>query len=332
MRRPVPVTLLTGFLGAGKTTLLNHLIRTGSGRRFAVVENEFGDLGMDGSLLSAPVDALLELNDGCVCCTVRDDLLAALEQLADRSGDFDHVIIETTGLADPAPVMRLFDHPQLRDTFTLDGVVTVVDACNIERSLAEVETCAEQIVTADLLILSKIDRQSSQALDTTEARLRQLNPLATILRAEHGQVALEAVLELGGRPAEASLPSHHSHAHHDHQHDDEIRSVAVEADGDVDVEALDLWLGRLTRSRELSLLRMKGILAVSGHPQRFVFHGVRDVVDVRPERPWGSEPRRSRAVFIGRGLDPEDLQAGFAACRLVPPEASATTDSAAPRR
>jgi len=319
MSRPTPVTLVTGFLGAGKTTLLNHLLSEETGLRFAIIENEFGDLGLDGSLIRAPVEALFELNDGCVCCTVRDDLLAVFEQLADRPADFDHVIIETTGLADPAPVMRLFERPLMRAAFRLDGVVTVVDSCHIERSLVEVDACAEQIATADLLILNKSDRQPAHALAATEERLKQLNPLAVILRAEHGQVPVEAVLSLGGRSAEASVPSHHSHAHHEHQHDDGILSVAVAADGDVDVQALDLWLGRLTRSRELSLLRMKGILAVPGHPRRFVFHGVRDVVDVRPERPWGQEPRRSRAVFIGRGLDPEVLQAGFEACSLQPP-------------
>ena len=314
MRTPIPVTLVTGFLGAGKTTLLNHLLGVETSRRFAVVENEFGDFGIDGALVRAPSEAVFELSDGCVCCTVRDDLLAVFEQLAARHGDFDHIIIETTGLADPVPVMRLFEHPSARSSFVLDGVVTVVDAGHIAQSLTEVAACAEQITYADLLILNKADRQPPQVLDATEARLRQLNPLAAIVRAVHAQVDAQVVLNLGGPSLEASIPRHLDHAPHAHHHEDDICSVSVEVPGDVDVTALDLWLGSLTRRPDLSLFRMKGILAVPGHPCRFVFHGVRNVVDVRPERPWGMEPRRSRVVFIGRGLDAAALQAGFSAC------------------
>lgn len=330
MNPPVPVTLVTGFLGAGKTTLLNRILAAQTGRRFAIIENEFGDLGVDGSLVSAPSDAIFELNDGCVCCTVRDDLFAVFEALAARPGDFDHVIIETTGLADPSPVMRLFDRPLARKAFTLDGVVTVVDAGHIEQSLSEDTACAEQITSADLLILNKSDGLPEHVLEATENRLRQLNPLALILRAEHAQVDPQAVLNLGGRSTESSIPSHHAHEHHahtdhSHQHDAEIQSVVVKAAGDIDVEALDLWLGQLTRRKDLGLLRMKGILAIPGHPRRFVFNGVRSVVDVRPDRPWGTQTRHSRAVFIGRGLDQAELQAGFTACQLTNPSSPSVT-------
>jgi G3E family GTPase len=312
--KPVPVTLVTGFLGAGKTTLLNRVLSSNSGRKFAIIENEYGDLGVDGALLSNPRDAVYELNDGCVCCTVRDDLIAVFEQLLDRPDQLDHVIIETTGLAEPAPVLRIFDIPFIQDAFRLDGVVTVVDAAHIEESMSDVSTCAEQISYADLIILNKVDCLAETELDSLEDRLKHLNPLAVILRANHAQVDVETVLDLGGRTAEESVSLHHSHDHGTHQHDDAIQSFFVEADGDVDVVALDRWLGRLVRQRGSTMLRMKGILAVPGDPRRFVFNGVRSVIDVRPDRSWEQDTRASRIVFIGRGLDAQGLQAGFAAC------------------
>ena len=314
MRDPLPVTLVTGFLGAGKTTLVNHLLGIDTGKRFAIVENEFGDVGVDGSLVSAPRETVFELNDGCVCCTVRDDLLAVFEQLTACLEGYDHVLIEASGLADPAPVMRLFDIPAVRDAFTLDGVVTVGDAGHLEQSLQEVATSGDQVAYADKLILNKADRLSDHELESIEARLRQLHPLATIRRAVHGQVDVNEVLDLGGRPMGEGGRPEPTHTVHGHRHDDAIRSVAVEAAGDVDVETLDRWLGQLIRRRSVNVLRMKGILSVPKHPQRFVFHGVRDVIDVRPDRPWGTESPHNRVVFIGRGLDPAALQAGFSAC------------------
>ena len=315
-----PVTLVTGFLGAGKTTLLNHVLATVPNRRFAVIENEFGNDGLDGSLVGLSREAVFELNDGCVCCTVRQDLIDVFEGLLERPDDFDHIIIETTGLAEPGPVLRIFDLPSIRSGFRLDGVVTVVDAAHIEQSLDEVEACEEQITYADTLILNKVDLLTDEQHDAVARRLAKLNPLATVVNAQHARVDAEALLTMGGRSASTvdAVPHHdHNHDHHhhdDHEHDDEIGAIAVSTHSEVDLATLDLWLGVLARGTEPSLLRMKGILAVPDDPRRFVFNGVRTVVDVRPDRPWGDDERCTRIVFIGRGLDASSLQSGLDRC------------------
>ena len=315
-----PVTLVSGFLGAGKTTLLNHVLGAASSLRFVIIENEFGSLNIDRSLMAAPEHAVFELNDGCVCCTVRDDLTDLLEQLLNRLDAFDHVIIETSGLADPGPVMRVFEHPRIASAFRLNGVITVVNVAQVEQDLAETETCMEQIVFADLLVLNKADQQSDDALAQLEARLAQLNPLARRIRAQHARVPVEPLLDLGGHDLERSLEARAARLGDpaEHHHEDGIGSVVVEAEGDIDVDALDLWLGALLRRSEGDLLRMKGVLAVAGNNRRFVFHGVRAVVEVHPDRLWGHEARRNQVVFIGRGLDAAALHAGIHAC-LRPP-------------
>lgn len=310
MRQPLRVTLLTGFLGAGKTTLLNHLLGEARSVRFVVVENEFGDVGIDAGLVDAPSEAVFALNEGCVCCTVRDDLVALFEQLRDRRDEFDHIIIEASGLADPAPVMRVVE--RRGDAFRLDGVVAVVDARHAEFDLETQPTWTEQIVFADLIVLNKVDLVDAASVARLEQRLQMLNPLARRVRTEHARVPVNAVLELGGHDPDR-MPA--ADAHH---HDDHISSVVATSDGDVDIGALDRWLGRLLQTPGLDILRIKGVVAVSGRPERFVFQVVRSVVDVHPDRPWGDEPRTNKLVFIGTGLDAQALQQGLEACGASP--------------
>lgn len=314
----VPVTLVTGFLGAGKTTLVNHLLGQAGTLRVAVVENEFGDVGVDGALLNAPSGLVFELTEGCVCCTVRDDLVDVFRGLADRLDELDHVVVETSGLATPGPVMLVFDQADLRGAFHLDGVITVVDATQVLRDLGDVAACADQITNADLLVLNKADLANEDDLAAVEERVRSLNPLARRVRAEGAAVSLEQAFGLGGSEHLEALvrAQGHGHHHHTHQHEEDITSVVADVAGDLDAQALDLWLGRLMRSPDLDLLRMKGVLALPGHPARFVFHAVRGALDLRPHTPWGEEPRRSRIVFIGRGLDAHGLQQGLEAVRL----------------
>ena len=311
-----PVTLVTGFLGAGKTTLVNHILAEARGRRIGVIENEFGDLGIDSELISAPANTVFALNEGCVCCSVQSDLLDVFEGLAGQGRGFDHIVIEASGLADPGPVMKAFEQAQMGSAFRLDGVVTVVDAQHVEQDIQDVQICAEQITYADLLVLNKAETLSDSRIRALEARLEQLNPLADQFRSIQARVPIEKILQIRSRGFEAASPGGRSSPsdHETHRHDDSITSMAIQAEGDIDVDSLDRWLGFLVRRDDMELLRMKGVLAVPGQARRFVFHGVRDVVDVVPGPPWEGEPRANRAVFIGRRLNEDQLRLGFLAC------------------
>ena len=332
----IPVWVVTGFLGAGKTTLLRHLASAEPSRRIAVIENEFGETGVDGTLLAGAVERVVELTGGCICCTVRQDLIEALESILDGDDDpFDVIIIETTGLAEPAPVLRIFEQPQLSQRLTLSGVVTVIDGVHFERSLSETSTSLEQVVYADLVLLNKIDLMSETRRAEVRETLAQINPLAAVIETRAAQVRAEKIWELK-RLEEAAHPRQvgqhqsgaaqgHSHDHHaetqhdhqrdhGHQHDQDVNSVALELLGDIDVGLLDQWLGELMRSTTSTLLRVKGVLAVPGYAERFVFQAVRDVVELEPGAAWRGDARRCRLVLIGRGLDRQQLQRRFRAC------------------
>ncbi|MBF0481959.1 MAG: GTP-binding protein [Desulfovibrionaceae bacterium] len=313
----IPVTILTGYLGAGKTTLLNRILTENHGRRFAVVVNEFGEIGVDNELVVGADEEIFEMNNGCVCCTVRGDLMRILGSLAKRRGAFDAILVETTGLADPAPVIQTFYMDE--DTFdacTLDSVVTVADAANIEAQLARGHEAVDQLVYADLLILNKADLLPAAELARVQFRVNTVNPYARLIVAERCNVGLDAVLERKSFDLTRLLAIEPELLTGDaaHVHDDGIADVSLASGVPLDEDRFKAWLGELLRTKGQDILRSKGILDVAG-ARRLVFQGVHMFSEFSTGRPWNEgEKRASKAVFIGRGLDRQALTAGFAAC------------------
>jgi G3E family GTPase len=408
-RPPAPASLplhpkvLTGFLGSGKTTLLNHLLTQPHGKRLAIIENEFGEIDIDSELVavkndpstSSSAETIVSLANGCLCCTVRGDLIDALINLADRAADFDALVLETTGLANPAPIIETFQSVDaVARSFRLDGVVTLVDARHAPAHLGEAAPDREpgeavaQVAYADRLVLNKCDLVSQSEADALTARLSALNALAPVLRTSRAAVSADWVLGVGGYDldriaevleadaagagaddaaveASAANPAHgepghvcgggcghdhhdhhehghehhdhghehshdHSHAHaHSHTHDDSISSVSLTLPGSMDLAMVNAWLGALIEVRADDLYRFKGILAIEGYPNRYVFQGVHALFAGEPGRPWAEgEERVSRMVFIGRELDGELLREGFAECLAEAGEGSAGKEKA----
>jgi G3E family GTPase len=325
----IPVTVITGFLGAGKTTLLNRILTENHGRRIAVIENEFGEIGIDHQLVIQSDEEIFELNNGCICCRVRGDLIRILGKLSQRKSKFDQVLIETTGLADPGPVAQtFFTDDEVKESFALDGIVTVVDAKHVALHLDDMREVREQIGFADVILLNKTDLVASAELEKTEARIRKMNPLAKIHRTEKSDIPIGKVLQIGGFDLQRALElepdfletgehddEHEDHSHeHDHHHAEEIVSVGIRTGGELDEQKVSQWLGTLLRTKGQDIFRMKGVLAVKGRDQRVVFQGVHMLMDGGPGKPWGPEPRQNALIFIGRNLDRRELNEGFRAC------------------
>ena len=442
----VPVTILTGFLGSGKTTLLNRILTEEHGKRIAVVENEFGEVGIDQALVINADEEIFEMSNGCICCTVRGDLIRVLGNLNKRRDKFDYVLVETTGLADPGPVAQtFFMDDEIDAAYSLDGIVTLVDAAHIDQQLGRSDESTEQIAFADVLVLNKTDLVKGEALDGLETRLRDMNRMARVVRSERADVSVDTVLNLGAfdldqvlerrptflepeypfewtgvysldvgryelsladgpdpemslvvvsdqrmddaalresaewcvrryaepaepvrpggeipvgphvnlwldspgrksfflevdRPMRVGLYAQHLAEEFDlqlrnadgavvpaevertwvaqHEHDDEVGSIAIEVEGDVDPDRLNLWLGELLRERGVDIFRMKGFISLAGESRRFVFQGVHMLFDGQPDREWGDAPRRNQLVFIGRNLDGQNMREGFEACLI----------------
>jgi G3E family GTPase len=314
--RRVPVTILTGYLGAGKTTLLNRILTERHGRRIAVIENEFGEIGIDNDLVIDTDEEIFEMNNGCICCTVRGDLIRILGNLMRRKDRFDYILIETTGIADPAPVIQtFFVDDDVKSQTALDGLVTVVDARHVLLHLDDSTECQEQVAFADVILLNKTDLVTAAELDHVESRIRKLNRFATVHRTQNADVPIDRVVDIGAFDLTRALsvdPMFLDDA--SHVHDATIGSVSLRFDGALDEVLVEAWIGKLLRERGTDIFRMKGILHVAGRDAQLVFQGVHMIFDGSFGRPWGDEPRTNRLVFIGRRLDPDELRAGFVAC------------------
>ena len=352
----IPVTVLTGYLGAGKTTLLNRILTEDHGKRYAVIVNEFGEIGIDNDLVVGADEDVFEMNNGCVCCTVRGDLIRVVAGLMKRQRPgkpaFDAIIVETTGLADPGPVAQtFFVDEDVKAKTQLDSVTTLVDAKHVMARLDDSREAREQVAFADRIILNKVDLATPEELDAVEARLRALNPLAPIVRAERSNVPLDQVLGLHAFDLDRILevrpdfvnPPHgadghvhdeacghdhhdhdhgHDHHHHDHSHgarghahQDDIKGISLSLDRPLDGAKFTAWLDKLLGEQGQNILRAKGIIDVQGENRRLVFQAVHMILEGDLQREWGVAERRwSRAVFIGRDLDEAALKAGFEGC------------------
>ncbi|ADZ69239.1 CobW family GTP-binding protein [Polymorphum gilvum] len=360
----IPVTVLTGYLGAGKTTLLNRILSENHGQRYAVIVNEFGEIGIDNDLLVESDEEIFEMNNGCICCTVRGDLIRTVQNLMKRRGAFDAIIVETTGVADPAPVAQTFFMDEdVRAAAKLDAVVAVVDARHVLQRLEDTEEAEDQIAFADVILINKTDLVSAEELAEVEARIRAINPYALRHRTERCAIDLASVLDRGafdldrilsldpqfldnGHHAHECGPDcdhehhhhgrehehhhhdhdpdhvcgpdcghdHHDQGHHHHENPHSVRSISLKA-GDLDPDMFFPWINQVTQFKGPNILRLKGILAFKGDPQRYVIQGVHMIVEGDHQRDWkAEEARESRLVFIGRDLDFDQLKQSFEAC------------------
>ncbi len=314
VKAPIPVTVLTGFLGAGKTTLLNHLLTQNHGYKIAIIINEFGAVSIDNQLVVGADEEIVELNNGCICCRVRGDLVKSLNTLLQKQKRFDYVLIETTGLADPSPVAHTFMMPNMTKTMRLDGIVTVIDAAHIEKELADGPEPSAQIAFADVIVLNKTDLVSPADLSRIENRIRQMNRLAKIHRTQKSQIEVSKLLNVKARDLSAPLTlaaGEHSHGHHD----EAVKSFFFSDDRPLDLKKVEAWLGEIINELGANIYRSKGILHIKGQPKRVVFQGVQMMFDATPDRFWNAdEKRQSQLVFIGKELDEEKIRAGFNAC------------------
>jgi G3E family GTPase len=318
----IPVTILTGFLGAGKTTLLNRILTERHGEKIAVIENEFGEAGVDNEILVKDKDEqIIEMNNGCLCCTVRGDLVRILGDLSKKKRQgklkFDRVIIETTGLANPGPVAQTFFMDEgIHDQYLLDAVVTVVDAKHAEQTLDEHDEARRQVGFADRILLSKTDLVDDAKVDALVQRLRQMNPRAQQKKVHMGETDIKELIDIRGFNLNAALevdPEFLTSDHH--EHDDDVTSFVWKDPRPMHMEKIETFLSLMVQNYGEDLLRYKGVLNIQGEPRRMIFQGVHMLMGGSPGKPWGpGESRESVMVFIGRRIPRRLFEEGLAYC------------------
>ncbi len=344
MTAQIPVTVLTGYLGAGKTTLLNRVLSENHGKKFAVIVNEFGEIGIDSDLVVGADEEVFEMNNGCICCTVRGDLIRIIGGLLKRKGTFDAILVETTGLADPAPVAQtFFADEEVKKRTKLDSVLTVVDAKHVMQRLEDSPEAADQIAFADVLLLNKVDAVTADELAIVERKLRALNPFAKIHKTQRCEIGLDKILDQGSFDLQRIIEikpeflgddhNHHHHGHdHDHDHghdhhdhnemkhyhDEDMDSVSLSSTKPLNPGKFDSWINDVLMSKGPTILRAKGILNLADADNRYVFQAVHMMSEGAFAGPWPAKDKRnSRMVFIGRDLDAEALKQGFTACQMA---------------
>jgi G3E family GTPase len=325
--RRIPATVVTGFLGSGKTTLINRILTEQHGKKLAVIVNEFGAVSIDGQLVVHDEQAqLVEFNNGCLCCTVRGDLIDTLDRLQQRAGTLDGILIETTGLADPAPVAStFFVADEVKANIRLDAFVTVVDAVNLDANLDQSNEAIEQVAFSDIVLINKMDLVTSEKVAAVEARIRRLNPLATIHHTTNSDIDIALVLNVGAFDLAQKLDVDPEFlGDHEHEHDASIGSFVLHEEAPIDMNRFALWMNEMAQSRGDDLYRTKGIFNASGFNERVVFQSVRMLTTMRPDRAWApDEARVSQFVVIGKNLDRAEFAEGFSRCVAARPARAA---------
>eukprot|EP00043_Microstomoeca_roanoka_P010362 m.98429 g.98429 ORF g.98429 m.98429 type:complete len:459 (-) comp14871_c0_seq1:109-1485(-) len=328
----IPVTVLTGFLGSGKTTFVNHLLRAKHGKRVAIIENEFGEVGIDDGLVVQTDEEVIEMMNGCICCTVRDDLIQALKRLVkERRHQFDAIVIETTGLADPGPVAQtFFVDEEIASLFRLDAIVTFIDCKHANQHLDEVKPegveneAVEQVAFADVLVLNKSDLVTPEEMSSLRERLRAMNSTAIVLESQYSNLPLDKVIDIHAFDLDRTLlmDDQFLNVDEEHQHDMTVSSVGVNIEGEFIPDKFHQWLTALLREKGQDIFRSKGILAMFGTDERFVFQGVHMMVHMGSSqqlgmnlKPWGEEEKKmNKLCFIGRNLNRKVIAEGLQDC------------------
>ena len=304
----LPVTLLAGFLGSGKTTLLNYILKQNHGKRIAIIENEFGEIGIDSEFVIGADDDIFEMSNGCICCSIRGDLIETLNRLLERQQKFDYILIESTGLASSGPIAQAFlIEDEISKSLFLDGIVTLVDAKHISKNLNEQEVVWEQVAFANVILLNKADLVTKPEMEKLEKQIRQINPTAKVCKTTNAVIDLDKILNIGGFDLNNTLETI-TFDTHQHETGETISSVSLSFPGHVDPDRLNLWLQMLLIQEGMNVFRAKGILNVEGSSERYLFQSVYMMFEGRFDKPWGSNSPLNKLVFIGQNLNSQRLE------------------------